>query len=56
VLLAGRSQDGVGPALVIVEADSEAEARRFMEADPFVANGLMRARLHPYRVALVRGT
>jgi uncharacterized protein YciI len=55
VLLAGRSQDGVGPALVILEADSEAEARRFMKQDPFVANGLMRARLHPYRAALVRG-
>jgi uncharacterized protein YciI len=54
VVLAGRSQDGVGPALVIVEADSEAEARAFMEADPFVENGLMRARLHPYRAALVR--
>ena len=55
VLLAGRSQDGIGPALVILEADSEAEARAFMEGDPFVANGLMRARLHPYRAALVRG-
>jgi uncharacterized protein YciI len=55
VLLAGRSQDGVGPALVIIEVDSEAEARAFMEGDPFVANGLMRARLHPYRAALVRG-
>jgi uncharacterized protein YciI len=56
VLLAGRSLDGVGPALVIFEADSEAQAQRFMEADPFVAHGLMRARLHPYRAALVRGT
>ena len=55
VLLAGRSLDGIGPAIVILEADSEAEARRFMEADPFVANGLMRAHLHPYRAALVRG-
>ena len=54
VLLAGRSQDGVGPALVIIEANSEEDARRFMENDPFVANGLMRARLHPYRAALVR--
>jgi uncharacterized protein YciI len=54
VLLAGRSQDGIGPALVILEADSEAEARRFVENDPFVAHGLMRARLHPYRAALVR--
>ena len=54
VLLAGRSQDGVGPALVIIQLDSEEEARRLMENDPFVANGLMRARLHPYRAALVR--
>jgi uncharacterized protein YciI len=54
VLLAGRSLDGVGPAIVIIEAKSEDEARRFMENDPFVAGGLMRARLHPFRPALVR--
>jgi uncharacterized protein YciI len=54
VLLAGRAQDGVGPALVILEVDSEAEAQAFMEGDPFVTHGLMRARLHPYRAALVR--
>ena len=34
VLLAGRAQDGVGPAICILEADSEEEARRFMENDP----------------------
>lgn len=54
VLLAGRSLDGDGPALVILEAASETEARRFMEQDPFVAGGLMRATLHPFRAALVR--
>ena len=54
VLLAGRAQDGVGPAIVIFEADSEEEARHFMENDPFVAGGLMRASLHPFRAALVR--
>jgi uncharacterized protein YciI len=54
VLLAGRSLDGVGPAIVILEAGSEDEARRFMENDPFVSGGLMRARLHPFRAALVR--
>ena len=54
VLLAGRAQDGVGPAIVVFEADSEEEARRFMENDPFVAGGLMRASLHPFRAALVR--
>ena len=54
VILAGRSLDGEGPAVVIFEADSEEEARTFMEADPFVARGLMRARVHPFRAALVR--
>jgi uncharacterized protein YciI len=54
VLLAGRAQDGTGPAIVIFEADSDAEAKSFMENDPFVAGGLMRASLHPFRAALVR--
>ena len=56
VILAGRSLDGEGPAVVILEADSEQDARSFMESDPFVAGGLMRARLHPFRAALVRHT
>ena len=56
VILAGRSQDGIGPAIVIFEADSEAEARRFMEEDPFVRKGLFGANLHPFRAALVRKT
>lgn len=54
VILAGRSTDGTGPAVVILEASSEDDARRFMEKDPFVAGGLMRASLHPFRAALIR--
>jgi uncharacterized protein YciI len=54
VLLAGRSLDGMGPAVVIIEAESEIEAQRFMEADPFIAEGLMRASLHPFRAAFMR--
>ncbi|MCI0832461.1 MAG: hypothetical protein J4O13_04370 [Chloroflexi bacterium] len=54
VLLAGRSLDGDGPALVIIEAESADAARGFMENDPFVAEGVMRASLHPFRAALVR--
>lgn len=54
IVLAGRSLDGVGPAVVILEATTEGQARRFMENDPFVAGGLMRASLHPFRAALVR--
>ena len=40
--------------LAIFEASDEAAARRFMEADPAMAEGVMTATLHPYRVA-VRG-
>lgn len=56
VVMAGRSQDGIGPAIVILEAASEEEARQFMEVDPFVASGLFGASLHPFRVALQRET
>jgi uncharacterized protein YciI len=54
VIIAGRSPDGVGPAIVIFEADTEDDARRFMEDDPFISSGLFRASLHPFRAALVR--
>ena len=33
---------------------TEEEARHFMENDPFVSGGFARARLHPFRAALVR--
>ena len=56
VLLAGRAQDGLGPAIVVFEASSEHAARQFMEGDPFITSGLMRASLHPFRAALVRGS
>ena len=56
VILAGRSLDGHGPAVVILDASTETEARQFMEHDPFVAGGLMRASLHPFRAALVRSS
>ncbi|MDH3605379.1 MAG: YciI family protein [Acidimicrobiia bacterium] len=56
VVMAGRSQDGIGPAIVIIEAVSEEEARAFMEADPFVESGLFTASLHPFRIALQRET
>lgn len=53
VILAGRSQDGTGPAIVVFRADTDEEARRFMEDDPFVSEGLFGASLHPFRAALV---
>lgn len=54
VILAGRSTDGLGPAIVIIEVESEVSARDLMENDPFVKYGLMRASLHPFRAALMR--
>lgn len=54
VLLAGRSQDWVGPAIVIIEVDSEAQAVSFMTSDPFIKEGLFKGSLHPFRAALMR--
>jgi len=54
VIVAGRSQDWLGPAIVIIEADDEAAARAFMEADPFLTSGLFTAALHPFKIAIER--
>jgi hypothetical protein len=48
------TQDGVGPAIVIFEAECEEASCEFMEKVNFVSVGLMRASLHPFRAALVR--
>jgi uncharacterized protein YciI len=56
VILAGRTTEGLDKTfgLVVFEADNEAAAKAFMEADPAVAAGVMTATLHPYAVALQR--
>ena len=56
VILAGRTGEPLDQTfgLVIFEAADEAAARRFMQADPAVAAGVMSATLHPYAVALMR--
>ncbi|MFQ5516996.1 MAG: YciI family protein [Acidimicrobiia bacterium] len=55
VLLAGRSLDRQGPAVVVFEAESAEAARRFMCDDPFLKYGLFTAELHPFSASLVRG-
>lgn len=40
--------------IVIFEADSEEKAKFIMNNDPSVAEGIMKAELFPYRVALMR--
>ena len=56
LLLAGRTltMDPDGFGLVILEVHSEDEAQQLMENDPAVKEGIMTAKLFPYRVALQR--
>ena len=56
LILAGKT-DGLDEktfGIVILEVDSEEEARSIMENDPTVAEGIMKAELFPYRVALMK--
>lgn len=56
LVLAGRTQtmDEKTFGIVILEVESEEEARSVMENDPGVKEGVMTAELFPYRVALSR--
>lgn len=54
VLLAGRTltTDAESFGICVFRAEDETAARKVMEGDPAVAEGVMSARLFPYRVAL----
>ncbi len=54
VLTAGRitSEDEHVFGICVFQMENEAEAETFMENDPAISEGLMRATLHPYRVAV----
>jgi uncharacterized protein YciI len=54
LILAGLSDDTNIEGLVIIEADSEDEARGLMVNDPFVLGDLVRAELRPFRTVLAR--
>lgn len=54
VILAGRSQDWIGPAIVMIEVEDEGQAKSFRDNDPFVKEGLFIGSLHPFRVAVSR--
>lgn len=57
LILAGRTQhagdDTFG--VIIFRSESDEAARQIVENDPAVKGGVMRARLYPYRVALMEG-
>ncbi len=54
LILAGRTLTEAPNGIVILEVNSLEEARELMENDPAVKKGLMKAKLYPYRVALLR--
>lgn len=56
LVLAGRTlnMDEKTFGIVILEVDSEEEARTIMKNDPAVAEEIMTAELFPYRVALIK--
>ena len=57
VILAGKTLDDADESqfgVVILEVDSEEEARKIMEEDDAVRAKIMTARFFPFRVALVR--
>lgn len=56
LILAGKT-DGLDEktfGIVILEVDSEDEAKFIMKNDPAVAQGIMKAELFPYKVALIK--
>ncbi|MBL8051186.1 MAG: hypothetical protein JNM46_08190 [Anaerolineales bacterium] len=57
MILVGRTQnaDENTIGLAIFEAEDESAARKIMEADPAIIDGVMRADLYPYQIALMRG-
>lgn len=55
LILAGRTQEPPFVGVFIFEAPTREDAARIVAADPGVTEGLFRARVQPYRVALERG-
>jgi uncharacterized protein YciI len=55
-ILAGRTQttdDPDGMGIIVLKAESDEVAQTIVDSDPAVANGVFRAKLFPYRVALI---
>ena len=56
MILVGRTQneDESTFGIAIFEAEDNSAAREIMESDPAVREGVMKAELYPYKVALMR--
>lgn len=55
LILAGRTEEDTPTGIVVYEADTPGVAQATMENDPAVRAGVFRARIAPYRLALLRG-
>ncbi|HEX8737896.1 MAG TPA: serine hydrolase [Pyrinomonadaceae bacterium] len=55
LILAGRTLIKESMGVVILEVESEAEARQIMEADDAVKAGIMSAEVLPFQTALIKG-
>lgn len=56
VVIAGPSINGAKTfGLIVVEVDTEADARKIMEGDPSVKGGLQKDEVLPFNIAILRG-
>lgn len=55
VILVGPTLGRVNTGICVFEADDEAAAQAFMDADPAIAEGFARGELRGFRVSLSRG-
>jgi uncharacterized protein YciI len=54
IVVIGRSLDGIGPAIAILDVATEGAAQDFMASDPFISSGLMRGTVQPFQLAFLR--
>ena len=55
LILAGPTLGPINTGICVFEADDEEAAQRFVDEDPTVAGGYVRAELRPFRLSLLRG-
>jgi uncharacterized protein YciI len=54
IVVIGRSLDGIGPAIAILDVAAEGAAQDFMARDPFISSGLVHGTVHPFHLAFLR--
>lgn len=54
LILAGPTLGHINTGICVFEAEDEAAARAYMEADPTISSGIARGELRPFRAAFLR--